>query len=207
MCYDQKNRIDFIDKYIYSLFLQEGFRNDTTTSTYQQIIYLKTFQAKSLGPKYITFVGGVDGGYSGGGAIAPAQVTPHKLIAPGSMLTADQMLKVKNVIESIKNESCHMKAMILYIENSGRKFVFSFKSEIKLTVIMTPASVPGVYNNGYKSFVLRTENEIRKDVIREELTHAFQDAIYPGGTYQYRPGYPGSANIEFEAKVIYSNKK
>ncbi len=56
------------------------------------------------------------------------------------------------------------------------------------------------YDPRDKSIKFKNNSTITKENLKEELFHAWQDAYYEGGIYQYRE--TGKVNIEFEAKVF-----
>ena len=60
-------------------------------------------------------------------------------------------------------------------------------------------SAPASYNPSDKSVRFRDYNSITAENLKEELFHAWQDAYYPGGIWQYRE--TGKVNVEFEAKL------
>jgi hypothetical protein len=64
------------------------------------------------------------------------------------------------------------------------------------------SSYPAFYNSATGDITIRSFSSITVDNLEEEIFHAYQDLTIPGGTAQYF-GQPGSANIEFEAKVLH----
>ena len=63
-------------------------------------------------------------------------------------------------------------------------------------------STPAQYNLTNNTITFRNSSDINGNNILEEIFHAYQNTIYPGGTGQYSMGKPGYTNIEFEAKLF-----
>lgn len=156
-----------------------------------------------LGDNYVKAAMGTGsgGGIGIGGMPAPQPITPHKLIASGSSLSLAQMNAVKTIIEQIRNESCMMRTVVNYLETYGRPFIFSVDLTLNILHggIYDPKPIPSPFS---KTIKFKDPVSIEIGTLREELIHAFQDLIYPGGIHQYNGTLPGSANIEFEAKFI-----
>lgn len=61
---------------------------------------------------------------------------------------------------------------------------------------------PAQYNSGNNTITFRDSPSINLNNILEEVYHAYQNTIYPGGISQYSLFKPGFTNIEFEAKLF-----
>jgi len=63
-------------------------------------------------------------------------------------------------------------------------------------------SDPAQYNVTNNTISFRNSSSIQGINILEELFHAYQNTIYPGGTGQYSRFKPGWTNLEFKAKLF-----
>lgn len=64
----------------------------------------------------------------------------------------------------------------------------------------TGSNAPGAYNPSKNVIILKTGETLTSNIMHEELIHAGQNRIYPGGITQY-VAKAGTPNIEFEAKL------
>ncbi len=60
---------------------------------------------------------------------------------------------------------------------------------------------PAGWDPNTNAIFIRSAGDINAYSLLEELFHAYQNAVYPGGIAQYK-GKPGETNIEFEAKLF-----
>ncbi len=63
-------------------------------------------------------------------------------------------------------------------------------------------TTPAQYNVATNTISFRNSDAINANNILEELFHAYQNTVYPGGIGQYSRYRPGNTNIEFEAKLF-----
>lgn len=63
-------------------------------------------------------------------------------------------------------------------------------------------STPAQHNVSNNTITFRNSSDIKANNIIEEVFHAYQNTIYPGGTGQYSQFKPGWTNLEFEAKLF-----
>ncbi|MBW1613341.1 MAG: hypothetical protein JRJ57_05065 [Deltaproteobacteria bacterium] len=63
-------------------------------------------------------------------------------------------------------------------------------------------ATPAQYNSSNNTITFRNSTSINANAILEEVFHAFQNTIYPGGIGQYSMNNTGFTNIEFEAKLF-----
>ena len=116
----------------------------------------------------------------GGGSSTPQSFRP---------LSADEIQKLESVRISISEDCATNKVLNTVWGNLS----FNVNSSI---------SNPAQYNCNNNTITFRNSSNINENNILEELFHAYQNTIYPGGTCQYSLGKPGFTNIEFEAKLF-----
>jgi hypothetical protein len=63
-------------------------------------------------------------------------------------------------------------------------------------------STPAQYDPNTNTITFRGSSDINANAIIEEVFHAYQNTLYPGGIAQYSRYKPGNTNIEFEAKLF-----
>lgn len=72
--------------------------------------------------------------------------------------------------------------------------------DVKLNFGIKACTLPGGYNPITKRISFNDDGNITSETLKEELFHAWQDAYYFDGKWQYRE--TGKVNIEFEAKLF-----
>ena len=122
----------------------------------------------------------------------PDTVVVNKLIKTPTTLTPAQIAALQNLLNQITS-NCIGIALINSLINNGHQFDFSINNSINSQAF---------YNATDNTITLRDPSQISDNNLMEELYHAYQNFIYPGGTAQYA-GKAGSANMEFEFKVLY----
>jgi hypothetical protein len=105
-------------------------------------------------------------------------------------VSPEQQQAIKNDLNTLKDADCLSKVLF---ETSA--------SSIASYCVNSSLSVQAGYNPVTKSVIIKDPSTLSTANLQEEFFHAYQDKVMPGGTAQYL-GAPGSANIEFEAKVI-----
>jgi hypothetical protein len=63
-------------------------------------------------------------------------------------------------------------------------------------------TTPAQWDRTTNTITFQNSNQINPENVMEELFHAYQNTVYPGGTGKYSKGKPGNTNIEFEAKLF-----
>lgn len=101
-----------------------------------------------------------------------------------------QQQAIKNDFNTLKDADCLSKALFE-----------TLASTIASYCVNSSLSAQAGYNPVTKSVIIKDPSTLSTANLQEEFFHAYQDKVMPGGTAQYL-GAPGSANIEFEAKVI-----
>lgn len=61
---------------------------------------------------------------------------------------------------------------------------------------------PAQWDRTTNTISFQSSSQINTSTLMEELFHAYQNTVYPGGTGKYSKGKPGNTNIEFEAKLF-----
>ena len=125
----------------------------------------------------VTYESGVD---DGGGAITPQTFRP---------LTTDET----QILESVR--------IALSKDCATSKVVNTVWSGLSFNVNGS-ISDPAQYNPSNNTITFRNSSSINVNNIHEELFHAYQSTVYPGGTTQYSRFKPGWTNLEFEAKLF-----
>lgn len=134
---------------------------------------------------------GSSGGSSGSSSIYGNMVDRVTAITKFSNFTTGQKVYLNDVLDDMITRSCIFRSLYMNIVSRN----------VKVSWFMDPnMSNAGTYNPQNKRITFVNQNQINRDVLREEIFHAFQDAYYAGGTYQFFPN--GQLNIEFEAKVM-----
>lgn len=124
--------------------------------------------------------GGEDGGGDGGGDITLQTFRP---------LTTDET----QILESVRIALSKDCATNTVINTVWGGLSFNVNGSI---------STPAQYNPSNNTITFRNSSSINENAILEELFHAYQNTVYPGGTAQYSGYKPGYTNIEFEAKLF-----
>lgn len=121
---------------------------------------------------------------------ASITVTLSQLIKSHS-LTDQQLSKLDIALGELIKEGCMQKALYDALVSKNVKLNFGMAAGV---------TAPASYDPRDRSIKFKNNNSITKDNLKEELFHAWQDAFYSGGIWQYRE--TGKVNIEFEAKVF-----
>jgi hypothetical protein len=79
------------------------------------------------------------------------------------------------------------------LNNSSRRFEWQINSN---------SAAFASYNPSAGRITIKDINQVDVPMLQEELFHSVQNHTVPGGTSQYTPPSPGSANIEFESKLL-----
>ncbi|MBA9076692.1 hypothetical protein [Rufibacter quisquiliarum] len=108
-----------------------------------------------------------------------------------STLTDAERAKLESILNKIF-ENCTGAALLNALHSNNLKF--DFKTNPNLNGL-------GSYSPIEKSITFKGVNSMNFGTLQEELFHAYQDKYHQVGTAQYL-GKPGSANIEFEAKLF-----
>jgi len=141
--------------------------------------------------------GGTPG--TGDGGFPPP---PTTTACPVNVPTVDTLLNTNNLtqlqkdsLQTILNQvlsTCLGQALNNYFAQNSVSFPFTANPH---------AANPAQYNPASGAITVQNFAGLTPDGLQEELFHAYQNKTMPGGTAQYI-GQPGSANIEFEAKVL-----
>jgi len=134
------------------------------------------------------------GGSPYGGNTPPAQGNNPilALMNNPNSLTTDQKTKLQTVLTEILKD-CIGLATYNNLTSNGHKFDFSIKSDTQPQASYSPTN---------QSITIKDPSTLSTFNLQEEFFHAYQNFNIPGGNSQYGPGKTGSANIEFEAKVL-----
>ncbi|TZF82290.1 hypothetical protein FW774_16530 [Pedobacter sp. BS3] len=108
-----------------------------------------------------------------------------------SSLTAAQKAKIESLLSEMK-DNCVGEAIYNYMTNNSYTFNFSVNSTM---------SYPAAYNPSSDAITMQDPQTTSWQALEEELFHAYQNKTISGGIAQYQ-NQAGSANIEFESKVI-----
>ncbi|MFI5159142.1 MAG: hypothetical protein ACHQF4_09775 [Sphingobacteriales bacterium] len=106
-------------------------------------------------------------------------------------LTSAQKAQIQAILDQILND-CIGQATYNYFLKNNDKFTFDVNSN---------SSYPAFYNTQDNAIVVKDLSTLTPAALQEEFFHAYQNKTMPGGTGQYA-GKLGSANIEFEAKLL-----
>ncbi len=112
-------------------------------------------------------------------------------------MTDTQKSKLNQALSEFIHEGCMQDALYNTLVDN----------RVYLDFGMMPSSNPASYRTEIKGITFANTESITSASLKEELFHAWQDAYYPGGTFQYGKDTqgnksPGYANIEFEAKIF-----
>jgi hypothetical protein len=121
----------------------------------------------------------------------PAEDPIKKIIKSSSNLTTLDITRLQNILDKIMKD-CIGQATYNYFNTNGIQFNFSKNSSL---------SAQATYNPTTNSITVKDPSTLSPANLQEEFFHAYQNKIMPGGTAQYA-GTKGSANVEFEAKVL-----
>jgi hypothetical protein len=116
---------------------------------------------------------------------------PQDSIINVHTLSPFQLGILETALEELKNEGCMQEALYRALVSNNVQLNFGMATGI---------SAPANYDPRDKSVRFNGNSNITKDILKEELFHAWQDAHYSGGIWQYRE--TGKVNIEFEAKLF-----
>lgn len=112
-------------------------------------------------------------------------------------ISGQQKATINTMLNEFNNYSCSTKFLSSYFKTAHRQFKFCIGG-IAENASYTPGTNNITFSTNFSASL--------PFILEHELTHAFQDALYPGGTQQYARvgGIPnrGFANIEFEQAVI-----
>ncbi len=135
--------------------------------------------------------GGGGGGYGGNTPPAQDNTLISALMNDPNSLTTDQKTQLQTILNNILKD-CIGRSTYNYLTSNGHKFDF---------LINSGAKPPASYNPSNQSIAIKDPSSLDATSLQEEFFHAYQNYTMPGGTTQYL-GKSGSANIEFEAKVL-----
>ena len=116
---------------------------------------------------------------------------PRDSIIDTHSLSVLQLTKLDAVLKELIKEGCMQQALYDALVGSNVKLNFG---------MATGVTAAASYDPRDRSIKFKNNNAITKDNLKEELFHAWQDAYYDGGIYQYRE--TGKVNVEFEAKLF-----
>ena len=116
---------------------------------------------------------------------------PQDSIINVHTLSPFQLGILETALEELKNEGCMQEALYRALVSNNVQLNFGMATGI---------SAPANYDPRDKSVKFNGNSNITKDILKEELFHAWQDSHYSGGIWQYRE--TGKVNIEFEAKLF-----
>jgi len=174
-----------IDCYIYELWQKTSTDGGETWS---EPILISSHMECSLSPdysvdsayEYYDLAGGGGETNDGGGGYIPQSSRP---------LTATETQK----LGLVRNEFTKDCATNKVVNTVWGDLIFIVDGSI---------STPAQYDPNTNTITFRNSSEINTNNIHEELFHAYQNTVYPGGTAQYSRYKPGNTNIEFEAKLF-----
>src|SRR5699024_5541219 len=106
-------------------------------------------------------------------------------------LTTAQKVHIEFLLEEMQ-QYCLSEALYDYMVNNDKTFKFIADPN-------NPAR--GGYDPQTNNMVFKDPLTLQYGAFQEELFHAYQNFTMSGGTTEYA-GAPGSANIEFEAKIL-----
>ncbi|MGF7082970.1 hypothetical protein [Mucilaginibacter sp. UYCu711] len=107
-------------------------------------------------------------------------------------LTAAQKAQIEALLTTLNNR-CIGAAIYNYMDAHSQTFYWDVNSSLTQNAAYSPPTDS-----------IKIKNPSTPDIsgVQEEMFHAYQNKTYPGGTTQYLGTHAGSANIEFEAKVM-----
>ena len=119
---------------------------------------------------------------------------PQDSIINSHTLSVLQLMNLDLAFKELIEEGCMQEALYNALLSNNVKLDFGMYSN------PTETSAPASYDPRDRSIKFKNKSSITKNNLKEELFHAWQDAYYSGGIWQYRE--TGKVNIEFEAKVF-----
>ncbi|MBW1614439.1 MAG: hypothetical protein JRJ57_10815 [Deltaproteobacteria bacterium] len=152
----------------------ETWSDPTLISSHTECYYIPDMYYFEVADDYYDLGGG------GGGE------SPSQSFRP---LTADESEMLESVRINISQDCA---------TNNVVNSVWSSLSFNAISSLATPAQ----YNVTNNTITFNNSSSINANAILEELFHAYQNTIYPGGIGQYSMGEPGFTNLEFEAKLF-----
>ena len=175
-----------LECFIYELWFKtsidggETWSEPTLISSHTECYYIPDMYSETIADDYYDLGGGGSGDADEGGSSTPQSFRP---------LSADESEKLELARITI-SEDCAPNNVVNTVWGS-----LSFN-------VLGSISDPAQYNVSNNTITFRNSSDIKANNIIEEVFHAYQNAIYPGGTGQYSMHKPGFTNIEFEAKLF-----
>lgn len=167
-----------LDCYIYELWQKtsidggETWSDHRLISSHTECYYIPDMYTLTIADDYYNLGGG------GAGGSTPQSFRP---------LSTDETQKLESVRIALSND-CATNNVVNTVWGS---LSFNVNGSI---------SNPAQYNPNNNTITFRNSSSINANAILEEVFHAYQNTVYPGGTTQYSQYKPGWTNLEFEAK-------
>lgn len=156
----------------------ETWSDPTLISSHTECYYIPDMYTLTIADDYYNLGGGGGGGGGEGGGSTSQAFRP---------LSSDETQKLESVRIALSNDCATNNVVNTVWGNLNFNVNGSISSEAQ-------------YNCSNNTITFRNSSSINENAILEEVFHAYQNTVYPGGTAQYSQYKPGWTNLEFEAK-------
>lgn len=137
--------------------------------------------------------GGSGGGTGGGSGDAPTPIIQNIFTNYGT-LSNQHRYKLETLLYNMKD--CLGQRLINSIVNGSDRLTIVVDPNLAAQATFRPTT------NGNPVITIKDPNTLTRAGLEEELFHFYQHKTLRNGIGQYMPPNAGSANIEFEAKVL-----